>query len=68
MVHLLSSSNIKQTICIIRGGRISHHLYVSRCVRQGGVLSQKVLSVYVDDPSDDLGKSQTGCRIDSLWY
>ena len=45
---------------------ISRYFYVSNEVRQGGNLSPKLYSVYVDDLSDYLVKSQIGCHIDSL--
>ena len=35
-------------------------------VRQGGILSTKLFSVYVGDLSDTLIKSKTGCHIDNL--
>ena len=35
------------------------------CVSNGGILSPKLYSVYVDDLSDYLFKSQIGCHIDS---
>ena len=48
------------------GSCISHYFYVSNGVRQGGILSPKLYSVYVDDLSDYLLKCQIGCHIDSL--
>ena len=35
-------------------------------VRQGGILSPKLFSVYFDDLSDKLIKSDIGCHIDNL--
>ena len=48
------------------GSCISHYFYVSNGVRQGGILSPKLYSVYVYDFSDYSIKSQIRCQIDSL--
>ena len=45
---------------------MSDYFYVSNGVRQGGILSSKLYSVYVDDISDYLVKSQIGCQIDNV--
>ena len=45
------------------GNCMSDYFYVSNRVRQGGNLSPKLYSVYVDDISDYLVKSQIGCHI-----
>ena len=45
---------------------MSDYFYVSNGVRQGGILSPKWSSVYVDDLSDYLTKSQIGCHIDNV--
>ena len=45
---------------------MSDYFYVSNGVRQGGILSPKLYSVYVDDLSDYLVKSQIGCQIDNV--
>ena len=39
---------------------------ISNGVRQGGIPSPKLLSVYVDHLSDNLIKSKIGCHIDNL--
>ena len=39
---------------------------MSNIVRQGGILSSKLYSVYVDDLSDYLVKSQIGWHIDNV--
>ena len=39
---------------------------ISSGVRQGGILSPKIFSVYVDDLSDKLIKCKNGCHIDNL--
>ena len=39
---------------------------ISNSVRQGGILSPKLFSVYIDDSSDKLVKCKVGCYIDNL--
>ena len=43
-----------------------YYFYVSNGVRQEGILSPKLYSVYVDDLSEYLVKSQIGCHIDNV--
>ena len=45
---------------------MSNYLYVSKSVRQGRNLSLKLYSVYVDDLSDYLVKSQIRCQIHNV--
>ena len=45
---------------------MSYYFYISNGVRQGGILSPKLYSVYVDDFSDYLVKSQIGCHIEHV--
>ena len=66
LVRILLFWYTNQTMCVKWGSCISRYLYVSNGVRQGGILSPKLYSVYVDDLSDYLVKSQIGCHIDSL--
>ena len=66
LVRILLFWYINQTMCVKWGSCISRYFYVSNGVRQGGILSPKLYSVYVDDLSDYLVKSQIGCHIDSL--
>ena len=42
------------------------YYYVSNGVRQGGILSPKLYSVYVDDLSDYLVKNEIECHIDNV--
>ena len=48
-------------MCVKWGNCTSDYFYV---VRQGEMLSLKLYSVYVDDLSDYLVKSQLGCQMD----
>ena len=45
---------------------MSDYFYASNGVRQGRILSPKLYSVYVDDLSDYLVKSQIRCQIDNV--
>ena len=53
-------------MCVKWGFGISHYFYVSNGVRQGGMLSPKMYSVYVDDLTNYIVNSQIGCYIDSM--
>ena len=55
----------KQTVCVKWGRCISGYFSISNG-RQGGILSPKLFSVYVDDLSDKLVESKVGCSIDNL--
>ena len=52
-----------QTICVKWGKLCSSYFSVSNGVRQGGILSPKLFSVYVDDLSVALSAPKTGCVI-----
>ena len=64
LVRILLFWYTKQTMCVKWGNCMSDYFHVSNGVRQGGILSPKLYSVYVDDLSDYLVKSQIGCQID----
>ena len=52
------------------GGRTLFQIYrfpISNGVRQGGVLSPILFTIYIDDLLDDLHKSGVGCFCDSLF-
>ena len=66
LMGILLFWSTNQTMCVKWGSCMSHYFYVSNGVRQGGILSPKLYSVYVDDLSDYLVKRQIGCHIDSL--
>ena len=52
-----------QTICVKWGKFCSSYFSVSNGVRQGGILSSKLLSVSVDELSVALSATKTGCVI-----
>ena len=54
LVRILLFWYTNQTMCLKWGSYISRYFYVSNGVRQGGILSPKLYSVYVDDLSDYL--------------
>ena len=56
----------KQNVCIKWGRCISILFSISNVVRQGGILSPKLFSVYIDDLSDKLVKCKGGCYIDNM--
>ena len=52
-------------MCVKWGRAISAYFTVSNGVRQGGILSPKLFSIYVDDLSNKLIDSEIGCHIDN---
>ena len=66
LVRILLFWYTKETKCVKWGNCMSDYFYASNAVRQGGILSSKLHSVYVDDLSDYLVKSQIGCHIDNV--
>ena len=56
----------KQTVCIKWGRCISAFFSIPNGVRQCGILSPKLFSVYIDDLSDKLVKCKVGCYINNL--
>ena len=55
-----------QTICVKWGKLCSSYFGVSNGVRQGGILSPKLFSVYVDDLSLALSFATSGCIINDI--
>ena len=54
------------TIVYTRGKTNSSFFTISNGVRQGGILSPKLFSVYMDDLSNVLIRSGVGCYIDNV--
>ena len=52
-----------QTMCVRWGNLISESFTVSNGVRQGGILSPRFFSVYMDDLSSMLNKLGVGCYV-----
>ena len=53
-------------MCIQWGKTKSSFFTISNGVRQGGILSPKLFSVYIDDLSNMLIRSGVGCYIDNV--
>ena len=66
IVRIILLWDSKQTVCIKWGRFISVFFSISNGVRQGGILSPKLFSVYINDLSDKLVKLKVGCYIDNL--
>ena len=68
LVRILLFWYTTQTMCVKWGNCMSDYVYVSNGVRQRGILSPKLYSVYmyVDDLSDYLVNSQIGCHLDNV--
>ena len=52
LVRILLFRYTKQTMCVKWGNCMFDYFYVCNGVRQGGILSLKLYSVYVDDLPD----------------
>ena len=57
-----------QQLCILWGKTGSSVFTISNGVRQGGILSPKLFSVYLDDLSKLLISSGIGCFIDNVCF
>ena len=66
IVRILLFWYSKQTVCIKWGKCISVFFSISNGVRQGGILSPKLFSVYIDDLSDKLVKCKVGRYIQGV--
>ena len=61
---------IKHSLCVLSGEKIAQHqvestyLNVSNGVRQGEVLSPKMVAIYIENLSLDLAMCTSGCYID----
>ena len=62
-MRLLKHWYKEQTMQIKWGKHFSELFHVSNGVRQGGVLSQYLFTVYLDDLSDELNNSKAECYI-----
>ena len=56
----------KQELCIKCGVEMSPYFTISNLVRQSGILSPSLFTVYMDDPSSLLNTSRIGCHIDDV--
>ena len=66
IVHILLFWFSKQEICRKWGNETSSCFTISNGVRQGGILSPVLFSIYMDDLAVLLSRSGIGCHIDDL--
>ena len=66
LVRLLVFWYSKQTMIVSWGNAVSQPFTVSNGVRQGGILSPFLFSVYMDDLSNRLKDCRTGCVLGNL--
>ena len=66
IVRILLFWYSKQEICIKWGNETSSCFTISNGVRQGGILSPVLFSIYMDDLPVLLSRSGIGCHIDDL--
>ena len=66
IVRILMFWYSKQEICIKWGNETSTCFTITNGVRQGGILSPTLFSIYMDDLSFILSESGIGCLIDDL--
>ena len=66
-VRLLLTMYTKQKLQVKWNNHISHTFDVTNGVRQGGVLSPLLFSVYVDELLEKLKSSGIGCSIDHIF-
>ena len=66
LIRILCFRYRSQELCILWGNTRSSFFTISNGVRQGGILSPKLFSVYMDDLSKLLINSGIGCFIDNV--
>ena len=68
LIRILCFWYRSQELCILWGNTRSSFFTISNGVRQGGILSPKLFSVYMDDLSKLLINSGIGCFIDNVCF
>ena len=68
LIRILCFWYRSQELCILWGNTRSSFFTISNSVRQGGILSPKLFSVYMDDLSKLLINSGIGCFIDNVCF
>ena len=66
VVRLLVHWYRQQTLCVKWGRNTSSFFTVTNGVRQGGILSPFLFTLYVDDLSHQLNNSKVGCHINNV--
>ena len=67
IVRLLLDSYIRQELCINWDNYKSQYFTVSNGVKQGGVLSPILFTLYIDDLLIQLQKSNLGCNFNGIY-
>ena len=57
----------QQQVCVRWGGNTTHTVSISNGVKQGGVLSPVLFTVYMGELLVRLGKSRCGCYIGNIF-
>ena len=55
-----------EEVCIRWGTEMSSYFNISNGVRQGGIVSQSLFAIYIDDLSSLLNISRIGCHISDV--
>ena len=66
VVRLLMFWYFKQEVCIKWGTEMSSYFNITNVVRQGGILSPSLFTIYMDDLSSLLNTSRIGCHISDV--
>ena len=66
IIRILSFWYENQTMCVRWGKLLSDSFKLSNGVRQGGILSPRLFTVYMDDLSTRLNKLKIGCTIGEM--
>ena len=66
VVRLLVHWYRQQTLCVKWGRNTSSFFTVTNGVRQGGILSPFLFTLYIDDLSHRLNNSKVGCHINNV--